>query len=197
MILLVVLNACQCLAIIGFVDVSWPPHVEVGRLEKWGEGLCRRAMSFLQQCAGRHTHTHTNTRTPFCNIRVFIANKLGAGFKPSSCSPLMGRSPEENNFQIGWKVDFLDAVKRWFTWPEPKDADKFATIQKISKKPCASRLKWWKRYLILDGLEWYYSYRFLGPGFYCSFIFRKFIYFTYNLYYVIFVAVCSHPWFQR
>jgi len=29
MILLVVLNACQCLAIIGFVDVSWPPQVEV------------------------------------------------------------------------------------------------------------------------------------------------------------------------
>ena len=28
MILLVVLNACQCLAIIGFVDVSWPPQVE-------------------------------------------------------------------------------------------------------------------------------------------------------------------------
>ena len=46
MILLVVLNACQCLAIIGFVDVSWPPHVEVGRLEKWGGGSLQKSHVF-------------------------------------------------------------------------------------------------------------------------------------------------------
>ena len=166
-----------------------------------------------------HTHTHTHTRTlehsntrtlehgkSFCNIRAFIADKLGAAFKPSSCHPLW----EDHLRRI-----FFRLVERWISWMLSKDdlhglsqnvLTSLQRFKKSPKKPCPSRLKWWKRYLILDGLEWYYSYRFLGPGFYCIFIFRKCIYFIYiyifiKWYLSLFVHIHdlsgSTNWFRR